>query len=215
MPSQSVKPSNHIQLARVSWIAPLLIIGASALIRQSQGSGATPTTTSVVLTVLAFALAGIGLIAGVIALSGIGSHGTKGILIPSIIGILLSVVFLSIIWTNFSAAYNRARDPQAQIVAAAEKLQAGLPRMIDKDTELVRVAAASGELVYDYRLVKYKQGELDADKFNEAMTPVLKKDLCPQFAAVSDAKLSYRFRYVSSDSAPLTEIVLNRSDCTP
>jgi len=215
MPSQSVKSSIHPQLARVSWIAPLLIIGANFLIHQSQGSGATPTTTSVVVTVLAFVLAGIGLIAGVIALSGIGHHGTEGILIPSILGILLSVVFLFIIGTNFSAAYKRARDPQAQLAAAAEKLQAELPRRIDKDTELVRVAAASGELVYDYRLVRYKQGELDAEKFNDAMTPVLKKDLCPQFAAMPNAQFSYRLRYASSDSAPLTEIVLHRSDCAP
>ena len=66
----------------------------------------------------------VGLIAGVIALSGIGRHGTEGILIPSILGILLSAVFLFIILTNFSSAYKRARDPQAQLVAAAEKLQA-------------------------------------------------------------------------------------------
>jgi len=209
MPSQSATPPIHIQLARASWIAPLLIIGANMIL------GQTPTASAVIVTLLAFGLAGIGLLAGVIALSGIGRHGTEGILIPSIIGILLSAVFLFLIGTNFSAAYQRARDPQAQLAAAAKKLQADLPRMIDKDTELVRVAAASGELIYDYRLVKYKEGELDAGKFNDVITPVLKKGLCPQFAAMPKAQFSYRILYASSDSAPLTEVVLNRSDCAP
>ena len=209
MPSQSATPPIHIQLARASWIAPLLIVGANIIL------GRTPVASAVGVTILAFVLAGIGLLAGVIALFGIGRHGTEGILIPAIIGILLSAVFLFLIGTNFSAAYQRARDPQAQLAAAAEKLQAGLPRMIDKDTELVRVAAASGEIIYDYRLVRYKQGELDAEKLNAAMAPVLKKGLCPQFAAMPNAQLSYRIRYASSDSAPLTEIVLNRSDCAP
>ena len=52
----------------------------------------------------------VGLVFGIIALFGIGRHGSKGILIPAIVGIIANGLLLFIFITNFLAARANAQQ---------------------------------------------------------------------------------------------------------
>ena len=52
----------------------------------------------------------VGLVFGIIALFGISRHGSKGILAPAIVGIIINGLFLFIFVTNFMAARARALE---------------------------------------------------------------------------------------------------------
>src|SRR5262245_49121415 len=92
--SMTTRPASplHAQLAKASWVAPLLFIGANVLLRQVENTGSSKPT-SLVISALAALLALAGILFGVAALCGIPRHGTKGILLPAVVGILLSSVF--------------------------------------------------------------------------------------------------------------------------
>jgi hypothetical protein len=103
-----------VQAAKASWIAPLLTIllgfAGQAI---SAGKANTPPET---VRAVALAIGGIsviivlaGLMLGILALFGIRKHGIKGILMPSIIGILLSCGWLYLLFTAIQAARHAAQ----------------------------------------------------------------------------------------------------------
>jgi hypothetical protein len=79
--------------------------------------------TRVIIDLYSPLLMVVGIICGVFALFGIGTHGKRGILRPSVVGIVLNVFLLFIFVTNFMAARaNALRQPghaPSQIVPAA------------------------------------------------------------------------------------------------
>ncbi len=209
------KPPLSVQLARASWVAPLLLLGAGYLLRQAGKTGSSAQVMATVLSVLAAVLILIGIGSGILALFGISRHGRKGILVPALVGILLSSAFLVALGTSFWSAFREATDPQARIEAIARELRSqGLPLKVDDETELMAVTALPGQLVYDYRLVKYTSDQLDARKFHAALLPELKKRLCPRLEVLWKNRFSCKIRYADSSSAPITEVLLTAEECS-
>jgi len=99
------------QAAKGSWASAALVF---VLVAFGRRTGAT-----VVIELIALALMLVGLALGVISLLGIRRHGTKHILAPALVGILINGLLLSIFITNFLAARAKAqRHASAWIMPA-------------------------------------------------------------------------------------------------
>jgi len=202
-----------VQLAKASWIAPLLVLLMNFVL-QDASSGSADAIRSLLFTVVSFGLYSLGFVFGLAALFGIRRHGTKGILVPAGIGILLSGSLLVVIGTNFGAAYTTAKGPQAKLERAAAALQSELPKRVDEETSLNRVTALEGELVYEYSLVNYSSTEVDEVLLVDTMRPSLAAQYCEQMRELLDAGFIFTTRYSGADGILVTEIVINASDCT-
>ena len=97
---QQVNAFPH-QAAKASWASAALVF---ILVAFGRRTGAT-----VVIELIALALMLVGLALGVISLFGIRRHGTKHILAPALVGILINGLLLSIFITNFLAARAKAQ----------------------------------------------------------------------------------------------------------
>jgi uncharacterized membrane protein YeaQ/YmgE (transglycosylase-associated protein family) len=90
------------QAAQLSWICPIIMY--LILVADKQIS------SPMILDLVALVLIVVGLIFGIIALSGISKHGSKGLLAPAIVGIIINGILLLIFVTNFMAARARAQQ---------------------------------------------------------------------------------------------------------
>jgi hypothetical protein len=98
-PLPSGKPqttSFAYEAARASWTGPIVIFFLLTFGHQ--------VTTRAVLDLIALGLIVVGISCAVVALCGIRKHGTKGILGPALVGIVLNGLLLFIFITNFIAA---------------------------------------------------------------------------------------------------------------
>jgi hypothetical protein len=90
------------QAAQLSWICPIIMY--LILVADKQIS------SPMILDLVALMLIVVGLIFGIISLSGISEHGSKGILAPAIVGIIINGLLLFIFVTNFMTARARAQQ---------------------------------------------------------------------------------------------------------
>jgi hypothetical protein len=98
------------QAAKLSWVCPIIVF---LLLMFSRQIGAR-----VIIELVALLLIVVGLIFGIVALFGISKHGTKGILAPAIVGIILNGLLLFIFITNFMTARARALQQHSGIEAS-------------------------------------------------------------------------------------------------
>jgi hypothetical protein len=98
------------QAAKLSWVCPIIIF--LLLVAGKQVS------SPVILDLIALLLIVVGLLFGVIALFGISKHGTKGILAPAIVGIIINGLLLLIFVMNFMTARARAIQQHSSIEAS-------------------------------------------------------------------------------------------------
>ena len=94
----------------MSWACPIVVF---VLVAFGGQVGAR-----VIIELIALLLIIVGLLFGVIALFGISKHGTKGILAPAIVGIIINGLLLFIFVTNFLAARARAMQQHTSIEAS-------------------------------------------------------------------------------------------------
>ena len=102
---------------------------------------------------------------------------------------------LAIYW-NTEISSKRALEEVARVT------NEDLPRMVDEQTELVRLDGLEGVLVYRYRLTKLSPGQISEEDLVERLRPVVASNVC------ADTETRERFlengvvlRYVYNDSA--------------
>ena len=95
------------QAARASWISFVFAMVLGKLLRSSAGAPANPVW---LLTVAFFVL--IGFAFAVIALFGIRKHGTKGILMPGVIGLILNGLFVGVMLVAFVTGLSKRHELQ-------------------------------------------------------------------------------------------------------
>jgi hypothetical protein len=100
-PTPSKTTSFSHQAAKLSWVCPILLF---VLLMFKRQIGAPALITDL----LGLLLIVVGSTSGIVALFGISRHGTKGILAPALVGILINGLLLSIFIMNFMAARERA-----------------------------------------------------------------------------------------------------------
>jgi hypothetical protein len=89
------------QAAKLSWVCPIIVF----LLNTFGGQ----VGARVIIELTALLLIIVGLVFGIIALLNIAEHGSKGILAPASVGILINTLFLFIFVTNFTAARAKAK----------------------------------------------------------------------------------------------------------
>jgi hypothetical protein len=108
-----------IQAAKASWVAPLItiVLGVAARSATANSSEISPGTMRTIWLVtggLSLLIVVAGLVLGILALFGIKKHGIKGILFPSIVGILLSLGWLYLLASAVQVARQAAERAQVQ-----------------------------------------------------------------------------------------------------
>ena len=94
------------QVAKASW--------ASAVIFMVTIAFGGRFAWAMVMELIALVMVSAGFIFGIVALFGIPKHGSKGILAPAIVGLLINGLLLFIFFTNFFAARERAQQAARQ-----------------------------------------------------------------------------------------------------
>jgi hypothetical protein len=201
-----------VQLAQASWIAPLLVLLVNFLLRNTSGGNDLPR--GVIVSILSLTLYSIGLVCGVAALFGIRRHGRKAILLPALIGTLLSGGLLLVVGTSFWSGYSQARNPQNRLESLAASLREGLPLLVDEETSMDDVTVEGGDLVYDFSLVNYTSEQIDAAAFGDAIKPEAASQVCASLRQILEAGARVKARYRGSDGAPVAEAVITEADCS-
>ena len=106
-----------VQAAKASWAAPLLTIAIGFGAKTVSADPETGRTIMLIAGLISILLVLAGLVLGVVALFGIPKHGMKGILLPSIIGIALCSLWLSLLYTAAQAARQAAERAQQRTAA--------------------------------------------------------------------------------------------------
>jgi hypothetical protein len=91
------KPNIGMQAAKASWMAPLVGIALNLFTNMQQQSSTSGTSASGVAMVVgftSFAIYILGLIFGIFALTRIPKFGTKGILVPAIVGVVIDGILV-------------------------------------------------------------------------------------------------------------------------
>ena len=94
------------QAAKASWIIPLLALGMMVIsnsVMKSPGAQLNPLILGGFIVLLFL----VGILLGIISLCGIKKYGKQGILAPAITGIVLNLVFLSLLVMIAVAAFMR------------------------------------------------------------------------------------------------------------
>jgi hypothetical protein len=165
--------SDAEKIARYSWQIPLITIVLMAVF----GSIAKSPTSTMIIAGTFFLLLLAGFICGVIACVSSKRHGSHKILVPGLIGALLSLSIPGVVVgvavpTYIAAKSNRIENYLQQ---SADEWSKEAPLMVDEATRLDCVSVGVGdELDFNYTLVQISIDDIDVDEFTETMTPHLR-----------------------------------------
>jgi hypothetical protein len=102
--------------AKLSWVCPIITIIIFVLL--TFGRQVVARKIFAMIAAGALWLVVVGLILGIVALFGISKHGTKGILGPAIVGIIINGLLLSFVVTNVITSRGRQMQQHGSIVAS-------------------------------------------------------------------------------------------------
>ena len=109
---------------------------------------------------------------------------------------------------------NSPQAAQAKIDRMAKDMQANLPKMLDKDTRLVKVYANKMELVSEYELVNFEMNEENRTPVEVKIKSYLKLQLCPSIKKeLLNLGVSARYIYREKKGQTVVDQVLTKGDC--
>ena len=199
------------QLAKASWISFLLVAAVGYFTNAGRRPETAETTSVIVMIVYALLLL-IGLACGVIALLSIRKHGRKGVLVPALLGSILTAGLLCLMTVTFVETY-KSTNSQARINKFVASMQRDLPHRDGSETELTRVQAAGGELIFDYTFIHQRAAQINIPVFEKLMRPQIKNAFCEKIEPALKAPVDFRVRYTSADAVQFAQVVVKKSDC--
>jgi 4-amino-4-deoxy-L-arabinose transferase-like glycosyltransferase len=104
------------QAAKLSWVCPIITIIVFVLLIFNRQI--VPRKIIALVASVALWLVVLGLIFGIVALFGISKHGTKGILAPAIVGIIINGLLLCFVVMNFMTERAKAMQQHGGIDAS-------------------------------------------------------------------------------------------------
>lgn len=113
MPPEAPGNTLFHQAAKASWAAPLVLVVLGCFTNVALHNGTPDQTVQVVLFVATIALMVAGVVCGIVALCGVGRYGTRGLLAPAIIGLLLNLAWVVLVVSVVMPAVSRARAVSA------------------------------------------------------------------------------------------------------
>lgn len=87
VPAASPRPNFYQQAAKASWVAPVVALVLGCLTR---GSSERSPMTGGIVGLINVAMTFTGLVMGIVALFGVRKYGSRGILAPAIVGLVLN-----------------------------------------------------------------------------------------------------------------------------
>jgi hypothetical protein len=110
-----------------------------------------------------------------------------------------------------------SKDPQSaqkKIDKIAQDMQAQLPQMLDRDTQLVNVFTRKLELVSEYELINYKPTETGNRGIKSKIELYLKKQVCPGIKKkLLSNGVSSRYIYKGNDGQIIGDWLISPGDC--
>lgn len=101
----------------------------------------------------------------------------------------------------------------AELSQAADGVNQQAPLMVDKETRLDGASAGKQSLSYHYTLVNYGVGELDANKFEEALRPSLIKAGCETLKPLLIEGIKVQYIYRDKNNADITSVAVTAAEC--
>ncbi|MDZ7805435.1 hypothetical protein [Thiohalophilus sp.] len=102
-------------------------------------------------------------------------------------------------------------DDELQQAADAVNQQA--PMMVDQETRLDGADSGSQVLTYNYTLVNYNAGDLDRNKFTQALRPTMLKSGCKTLEPLLSEGIDVQYVYRGKDKGEIATLGLTRADC--
>jgi hypothetical protein len=225
LPSKPQKSFYH-QAATASAFAPLIAIGLN--IASSAGrTGADPQsqrTVAFIVGIVGTVILVIGLICGIVALFGIGNHGTNGILGKALFGIIIPLLCTALLIPSFMAARSRALHSKQNQPSVEQQLRVVVNeinkqgnRMIDEVTRLEGAEALPNRtLLYKYSLITKSSSEIPLDAINRIVRPNLVKtyNTLPNMKLFRDNGVTITYRYMDKAGELIGDISVGPGDLT-
>ncbi len=89
------RPSRPQRLATASWMCPVLIIALNFALQPVRSDPASRGMATMIFGIAALVLAIVGLGSGLTALASVRRHGRRGILVPAMIGSVISSLYVA------------------------------------------------------------------------------------------------------------------------
>ncbi|MDY6980244.1 MAG: hypothetical protein SV201_10195, partial [Pseudomonadota bacterium] len=121
--------------------------------------------------------------------------------------ISLSTLLLCTLSMNASAV----SDDELQQAADAVNQQA--PMMVDQETRLDGAESGGQVLTYNYTLVNFSAGDLDKNKFTQALRPTLLESGCKALEPLLSEGVDVQYVYRGKDKGEIATLGLTRADC--
>ena len=123
-------------------------------------------------------------------------------------------LFMFMISFSMTGCGNNPQAAQAKIDRMAKDMQASLPKMLDKDTKLVKVYANKMELVSEYEMVNFEMNEGNRAAVESKINSYLKLQLCPSIKKeLLNLGISARYIYKEKKGQTVVDQVLAKGDC--
>jgi hypothetical protein len=168
---QSQTNTRFHQAAKASWVAPIVAFALSCL---SRGMASEPGEKIgfLVLSLAMVAMIVAGLICGIVALCGMKRVGTRGIIAPAIVGVVLNLLILTVpLSLVLKASSSRLAARRASAAAAR------VPAPITSPQSALRQTGWVGSLVtpkYHLTIIAFAEGHADTlDFMSHFTTPCL------------------------------------------
>jgi hypothetical protein len=164
----------------------------------------------------------LGILAGIIALFGIPSHGAKSLLLPALIGITLSaaISLALLVFTAFYAARGKVSqsanlDIQSLMETDVRTVNQDAPIMLDSSRRVDGAALLSDKTVaYDFTLVNLSASDIDPTALRLGMYPAHRENYrtSPGNAPYREHEVTLVYRYHDTKGVFVTEIRITPHD---
>lgn len=98
----------------------------------------------------------------------------------------------------------------------AKNTNSDLPRMVDEQTELLKLDGLEGVLVYHFRLPKVQPGQITEEHFLERLRPVVTNNACANAElreSFLDNGVSLRYIYADSQDGEIAQFDVTADNC--
>lgn len=111
---------------------------------------------------------------------------------------------------------NRDIASKEALVEIAKNTNSDLPRMVDEQTELLKLDGLEGVLVYHFRLPKVQPGQISEKLFLEQFRPVVTNNACANVELRErflDNGVALRYIYSDSQDAEIAQFDVTADNC--
>jgi len=113
-------------------------------------------------------------------------------------------------------AANRDIASKESLEAVAKNANSDLPRMLDEQTELMKLDGLEGVLVYHFRLPNVQPGQITETHFHERLRPVVTKNICTNQELREkflDNGVVLRYIYADSQAGKIAQFDVTADNC--